>query len=288
MKLALGTVQFGLAYGIANVQGRTPPDEAARILARAGEAGVDTLDTAAAYGESERVLGDIGVAGWRVVSKIPPVPADATDGRAWVRQHVSRSLAALRTDRLDGLLLHHAADLFKPQGPGLLAGLLEARAEGQAARIGYSIYSPQALPDLLERLVPDLVQAPMNVFDQRLVRGGWLTRLRDAGAQVHVRSVFLQGLLLMAPEKRPAPFQHWHALWRQWDGLAVGHEGGALSRCLGFIKAQQGISRIIVGVESRRHLDQLLDAWKDAPCFDAAGLSCDDPMLLEPSNWKSP
>ena len=285
MRLAVGTVQFGLDYGIANATGRTPADEAACILDQARLAGIDTLDTAAAYGDSEQVLGGIGVEGWKVVSKVPPVPDGVPNCRLWVREQIRQSLDRLRLDRLDGLLLHSATDLLKPQGAEIAQGLCEAKAEGWVSKVGYSIYAPQMLSELLPVMQPDLVQAPFNVLDQRLSRSGWLVRLTDAGIEVHARSVFLQGLLLMSPGQRPASFDRWSALWQTWDALVAGHRGGALSLCLGFAKAQVALSRIVVGVEHRHHLQQLLAAWAEAESIDAQALSCDDPQLLEPFNW---
>ncbi|MBI1907604.1 MAG: aldo/keto reductase [Rhodocyclales bacterium] len=287
MRLGLGTVQFGLDYGISNAAGRTPGDEVGRILDCGRQAGIDTLDTAAAYGDSERILGEAGVAGWSVVSKVPPLPDDSVDGRAWVVDHVYRSLSRLRIDRLNGLLLHNADDMLKAQGPSIAAGLREVKAEGLVDKIGYSIYSPQPLPELLDAMSVDLIQAPFNVLDQRLVTTGWLGQLVDAGVEVHVRSIFLQGLLLLGRDQRPAYFDRWNPIWRRWDALVGECGGSALSHCLGFAKAQPGISRIIVGVESRLHLEQLLATWKGAVSMPGTDLSSDDLLLIEPSNWQT-
>lgn len=288
MKLALGTVQFGQDYGIANTSGRTPVDEAARVLGDAWQAGIDMLDTAAAYGQSEQVLGQIGVGRWKVISKVPPVPGDAEDGRAWVRDHVRRSLETLKVRRLEGLLLHRASDLLGPHGDEIVAGLREAREQGLVGKIGYSIYAPQSLVELTRVMQPDLVQAPFSVMDQRLVRSGWLARLADAGVEVHARSIFLQGLLLMRPGQRPVFFDQWQALWARWDALVAAHGGSALSVCLGFAAGQPGLSRLVVGVEHQGHLQQLLAAWQDAvPVSMAHEVSCEDPQLIEPVNWVS-
>ena len=286
MKLAIGTAQFGLDYGISNAGGRTSQGEARRILNLAQSSGLDTLDTAAAYGDSEQLLGRVGVAGWKVVSKVPPLPNDEVNGKAWVLEHVRRSLSRLRIERLDGLLLHSAADLLKAHGREIAAGMQEAKAEGLVGKVGYSIYSPQLLTELIEVMPPDLVQAPFNVLDQRLARSGWLGRLAEAGVEVHMRSVFLQGLLLMGCEERPPAFNKWREHWQRWDATVGGRCEQALALCLGFAKAQQGISRVIVGVENQDHLRQLLAIWEKAEPFDATALACDDPQLVEPSNWK--
>ncbi len=286
MNLALGTAQFGLNYGVANTSGQTSRDEAARIVKRARKCGLDTLDTAAAYGESERVLGDIGVGAWKIVTKVPPCGSRVDDGRNWVFEHVRRSLVALRVERLDAVLLHNASDLLSDHGAEIAAGLQAVKTEGMVGKVGYSIYSPQSLAELIEVMPPDLVQAPFNVLDQRLARSGWLNRLVDAGTEVHVRSVFMQGLLLMSCEKRPPAFDKWREHWQRWDAAVGERSEQALALCLGYVKAQPGISRVIVGVENQEHLRQLLAIWEKAEPFDASTLACDDPQLVEPSNWK--
>jgi aryl-alcohol dehydrogenase-like predicted oxidoreductase len=285
MKLAIGTVQFGLDYGIANTVGKTTQDEARRILDFGHSSGLDTIDTAVAYGDSEQELGRIGLAGWRVFSKVPSLPNYQVNCKAWVLEHVLKSLDRLRIERLEGLLLHSASDLLKENGKDLAAGLQEVKAQGLVGKVGYSIYSPQLLAELIKVMPPDLVQAPFNVLDQRLTRSGWLGRLVDLGTEVHVRSVFMQGLLLMAPENRPSAFEKWREHWHKWDAAVGGLSEKALALCLGFVKAQSGISRVIVGVENEEHLRQVVATWGKATLFEATALACDDPQLVEPSNW---
>jgi aryl-alcohol dehydrogenase-like predicted oxidoreductase len=285
MRLALGTVQFGLDYGIANARGRTPHDEVARILERAASAGMDTLDTAAAYGLAEQVLGEIGVKGWRVVSKVPPVPLDCEDGQSWVMRHVEGSLKTLGIDRLDGLLLHRSADLTGPQGTAIAQGLRVVRAQGCSRQVGVSVYSPQALHALPEDVPLDLVQGPLSVLDQRMVSEDVVAQRMGQGTAFHARSVFLQGLLLMNAQTRPPHFMPWAALWARWDALVRQHGGHAAAMCLGYVKAQPLASRVVVGVNTLAQLEEILAAWAQAPTFDASDLACDDPLLLEPYNW---
>lgn len=286
MNLALGTVQFGLDYGISNSTGRTSPDEVKHILISAREKSIDTLDTAVAYGDSETVLGGIGVSDWHVVSKVPMFQKRGMSGKEWVRHHLRESLERLGIERLDGLLLHHYSDLLGEEGHLIAAGLREAKADDLVGKVGYSIYCPQPLKELVQIMPPDLIQAPLNVFDRRLVTSGWLDNLVEMGVEIHTRSVFMQGLLLMTPEARPPALNKWNELWGQWDAAVGGCREQALDLCLGFVKQHSGISRVVVGVESLTHLEQLLKIWDRAAPFDAAELACDDPQLLEPSNWE--
>lgn len=134
--LALGTAQFGQRYGVANAAGRVPADAAAAILALAGEHGIDTLDTAVAYGESEACLGEIGVSSWRVITKLPAAPDADTDAAQWIEMHVQGSLRRLRRERLDGLLLHRAADLCGAHAETLLRTLASLKSRGLIGAAG--------------------------------------------------------------------------------------------------------------------------------------------------------
>ena len=284
-RLAIGTVQFGLDYGISNIVGKTTWDDVTGILEKSRKSGVDTLDTAPLYGDSEQILGQVGVQDWKIITKIPPLPNCEVDGSDWVLEHICHSRHKLRVDRLEGVLLHNAGDLIGVQGKNIAAGLKEAKVQGLVRKVGYSIYSPHSLYNLVEVLSPDLVQAPFNVLDQRLERSGWLKRLVGMGAEVHIRSVFMQGLLLMAPEKRPPAFDKWRDHWLKWDASVGGSGEQALALCLGFVKAYTDISRIVVGLNSQAQLEQLFELWDKVAPFEADGLACDDPKLVEPSNW---
>ncbi len=208
-RLALGTVQFGLPYGIANQTGQISRDEAAAILNHAWAMGLDTLDTAIAYGGSEARLGEIGVKQWRVISKLPAVPESVTDVAAWVENSVNGSLERLNIPMLRGLLLHCSRQLLGVRGDTLYRALAAIKDEGKVEKIGVSIYGPEELDALWPHYQFDLVQAPFNVIDRRLATSGWLKRLHQAGIEVHVRSVFLQGLLLMDTANRPVSFNRW-------------------------------------------------------------------------------
>jgi aryl-alcohol dehydrogenase-like predicted oxidoreductase len=281
----LGTVQFGMRYGVANTGGAVEPGEAGRILALARASGIRMLDTAAAYGDSESVLGGAGVRGMKVITKLPACPAGEPDVASWVRRGIEQSLQRLRIDGLHGLLLHQPRQLLEPQGRALYSALLDAKARGLTRKIGISIYSPEDLDDLASAFAFDLVQAPMNVFDRRLRRSGWLARLRSAGVEIHVRSLFLQGLLLMQPQRRPAYFDAWRGLLSQWDDWVASQGASALQACVAFGQSLADVDGIVVGVDSCGHLQEILDAGAARPAEVPESLEADDPALINPSLW---
>lgn len=282
-RLALGTVQMGLDYGVANASGRMSTNEAASVLRTARERGLDTLDTAIAYGESERTLGELGLGGWRVISKLPGVPDGCEDVAAWVHEQVGASLRRLRIARLHGLLLHRPSDLSAPFGDVLWAALREVQTAGVIEKIGVSIYAPDELAPLIPARAVQIVQAPLNLLDRRLVQSGWARRLADSGVEVHARSAFLQGLLLMS--ERPARFAPWTPLLSRWDAWREAQPDRGLAACLHYVLAQPEVSRVVVGVDTAAQLHAIADAVARSDGAWPQDLWSDDPVLLNPARW---
>ena len=285
MKLALGTVQFGLNYGIANQSGQVPLPIASQIIALAREHHIDVIDTAAAYGDSEATLGRIGVRDFRVVTKLPPLPGLLDDVGIWARRQLTASFERLGVESVHGLLLHRGSDLLGPQGRNLFRTLEDLRASGHVSKIGVSIYSPFELDQILQVGRVDLVQAPFNLIDRRLLTSGWLTRLKDSQIEIHVRSAFLQGLLLTPVDRIPAKFSPWSAIWQAWAGWQESSGCPALAACLAFPHSFAEVDRVVVGVDSPEHLTQIFGALQAVMSRDWPDIDCDDERLVHPSRW---
>lgn len=293
MKIGLGTVQFGLNYGIANAAGQVGEEEVRAILAMAQDAGIRVLDTAAAYGRAEAVLGAVGVARrpFRIITKLPRLPEGLaiTEMAGWVGDTVAASCAKLGRERLDGLLVHHAQDLLGARGHALWAQLAELRGAGHVERIGASVYEGAEIDALLDRYEPDLVQLPINVIDQRLIAGGQLRRLNARHVEVHARSVFLQGLLLLPPERVPARITGARAAVERFHGVARAAGLTPLAAALAFVNALPEVDCMIVGVTRAAELREILEcaSLELEPGAFAACASSDE-ALLNPARWPQP
>lgn len=285
MRLALGTVQFGLPYGIANQVGQVTRSEAKAMLQLASESGIDTLDTAIGYGESEICLGEAGVRKFKIVTKLPPIPAGCRDISGWVDGQVSVSMDRLGVDELYGLLLHRPEDLLGSNGKLLFRALLGLKDKGQVRKLGVSIYSPHELDAINKLFSVDLVQAPFNLLDQRLHSTGWLDRLKSKGVEIHTRSVFLQGLLLMSQTAVPRQFARWDGLWDRWHKWLAVHNVTAVQACLASPLAFEGIDRVVVGADNLSQLEQLIGTANSAPLGQLPNLRCEEEDLINPSQW---
>lgn len=259
-QLCLGTVQFGLPYGVTNHSGQVPEDEVRRIFQFAASSGIRLLDTAQAYGTAETVLGRCWPAdvSRRLVSKLPA----GAPRRNWEDSLIT-SMERLNAQTLDGFLLHRASDLLAPDGKELLSWLDSLRERQLVDRIGISIYDDSELEGLpLDRL--QLVQLPLSIYDQRLIRNGTINKLQDLGIAVHVRSVLLQGLLLKSPSDWPAylspAFRNHHARWlKQLDRDGVPPLAGALD----FVRGCEGVEAVLCGVLSQKELVEIVESWNN-------------------------
>ncbi len=288
-RLALGTVQFGLPYGVANTKGQVSYDQAEAMLGAMRTVGIDTIDTAIAYGEAETVLGRIGISGFRLVSKVPALRESALAVDDWVVAQVEASLERLRVPRLGGLMLHAPDDLLGPHGLDLARGLRRARDSGLAERIGLSVYSPEQLAALVDRLPLEILQIPLNVFDRRFVETGWLDRLVADGVEVHARSVFLQGLLLMPHDLVPSKFVPFSPLidrWHQWLASEASNMS-TVQACLAHVASYAGISRLVVGADSLEQLQDIVEAVSIAPIRAPESLASPPTPLINPVLWNT-
>lgn len=281
-RIALGTAQFGIDYGVANRTGKLSGDSARAVLALAREHGIDTLDTAAAYGDSEQRLGRIGVADWRVVTKLPRITSVEA-----IADDVDASLVRLGQDTLYGLLLHAPMQLLEADGPAIHRALREIQQQGLVRKIGVSVYHPDELDALIQHYSFDLVQVPLNVVDRRIAESGLLSTLVESGVEVHARSILLQGLLAMEPARRPTYFAQWAPLWTAWGEWLVESGQTALEACLRHVLAYPEVERLVVGVDGPAQLAEVLAAASAPPLPAPAHLSSADPQLVNPSEWRA-
>ncbi len=283
MELALGTVQWGMAYGIAGRQSVVPDKEVRCILEVASRRGVSLLDTAAAYGDIEQRLGHLmnGLP-FRVVSKIPPLPCCDSDQDAaiWAVAKAQKSHDRLGS-RLCGMLCHRAEDLSGPRGR-LVWRELSAWARSENVRLGASVYDPSMALDLASDVGIEFTQLPGNVFDQRVALKMPVTPDK---LKVHLRSVFLQGLLLMdadlASTRLPVAANALK-LWRAW---CIERDMSPLVAALSVVKSFAAVSIVVVGVDSQAQFIQIADAWSVAEPIHAPELAQHASIIIDPRLW---
>lgn len=290
-KLALGTVQWGMSYGIANNSGQTSDSEINDILRYASSAGITLLDTAYAYGEAEMVLGNQSqlTKDFQIVTKTKPIHSEDVSQQDCVsiEEGFLESLQRLQSSQTYSLLAHNADNLLSKGGDQLWKTLQNLKRQGGVKKIGASVYHPKQLNNILDRYEIDLVQLPFNIYDQRFEKEGLLSRLKQSGVEVHTRSAFLQGLLLFSAKKLPKQFSHiykHHAmLHKKFSEVGVSAVEGSLRFCL----EQPDIDKVLVGCESIEQLRGIVDATnKPYECETVfEKFSVDEEFIINPSLW---
>lgn len=288
LKLALGTAQFGLDYGVANKKGQVSRATAKEMLELARFSGIDTLDTAIAYGESESCLGEVGVKGFKLITKIPEVPNDCNNISQWINDQLEVSLSHLDTKTIHAVLLHRPIQLLGEKGVALFEALEEIKDLGLVSKIGISASSPDEVAKITEKFSIDLVQVPFNLVDRRLYHSGCLAKLKGEGIEVHVRSVFLQGLLLMPQAAIPEKFSKWGSLWNRWHDWLSSNNVSAVQACLAFPLSFPEIDRVIVGADDIEQMQQIIIAsMSDINVSELPDINSDSEDLITPSLWSN-
>jgi aryl-alcohol dehydrogenase-like predicted oxidoreductase len=291
MKLGLGTVQFGTDYGVSNRLGQTGPDEVEKILKFAAANRINYLDTAPAYGNSEAVLGAKLTPShqFRIVTKTIKIGKSTItdDDVKLTLDAFTQSLRQLQQDSVYGLLIHHPDDLLNAGGDRLMSELKALKTKGLVNKVGVSVYDREEIDRLLDKYSLDLIQVPLNVFDRRLLKNDYLRSIKNQGIEIHVRSVFLQGILLMSAEQLPSHLSGFSSYLKQWRKILNLYSISPLAAALNFVSNLTEVDAIMIGVNSLVQLKEIvsISLQEVIPQDDIIGLSIEDSNLIDPSLW---
>ena len=182
--------------------------------------------------------------------------------------------------------MHHAEDILVPGGNEIVSTMMQLKEKGQVEKIGVSVYDSKQVDAVMEIFIPDLIQLPLSVLDQRMLSSGHLAMLKKEGVEIHVRSIFLQGLLLMPLDKIPAYFEPIKPLLTRWHDAAQVQGLTVNQAALLFIRGIPYVDKVIIGVDSLAQFNSCVEDFSIEEGFDAIGLACDNPIFLNPSLWE--
>lgn len=284
-KIALGTAQFGLDYGINNRRGRIPKSEIFKILSKAYNSGVDTLDTASAYGKSEEAIGEFILKQkkrFKIISKL------SGSNNKDIREGIRTSLNKINMKMFYGYLIHHFQDYKKT--PDIWNNIKELKAEGKINKIGFSLYFPDELEYLFKKNVRiDIVQVPYSMFDRRFE--GCFKKLKEYGTEIHVRSVFLQGLVFRKPRQLDGYFSKIKGKIIKLNDLSKETGIPISAICFNFVSLNKYIDKIIVGVDHINNFIEILSLSKYSDSIEnlydrLSAFRENDEKIILPFNWK--
>ena len=288
-KICLGTVQFGLDYGIANHRGKVPKPEVFEIFKYAQDIGLKTLDTSMAYGDSEIIIGEFAQEKihFKIVSKIV-IDSNVFDSNN-IRSKLQDSLERLKIKQLYACLIHQFEDFLKHSQ--IWEVLKTAKKERLVKKIGFSLYRPEDLDLLWDRSVFfDIVQVPFSIFDRRFER--YFKLLKEKNIEIHVRSVFLQGLAFLKPDQLSGKLRYASGTIDQLQKISRRYDLSISAICLNYVLLNPFVNKVVIGVDSLEHLKKNIDDLKVLDKVshlqdDLKGLAISDEEILLPYKWRN-
>jgi len=266
-RLVLGTAQLGMPYGIANRTGQPDLSTGIAIVRAAWEGGIYEFDTAQSYGESEQILGrvlsEMGIAQKaRIISKLHPT-LQHSDKQA-LKQPLAQSLHRLKVSSLYGLMLHRE-ELIDPLEDDLKHVLMSLVKKGRVKHVGVSVYSPEKALHALQLDLIDMVQLPTNVLDRRFQNAKIFELAEQKGKKIYIRSVFLQGLLLMNPEELPASMEFARPVLKTFEQLTQEFGMTRQQIALRYVKMRFPNAHVIFGAETPEQVKSNIASWAIDP-----------------------
>jgi aryl-alcohol dehydrogenase-like predicted oxidoreductase len=282
-KIVLGTVQFGLKYGINNQFGVPNDNEITSIFNEAYKSGISILDSASSYGDAEIKISKLSKVSFEIISKFPQISSEDV-----FFDILFNSLNNLKIDYLHGFLAHNANSII--ENPSIWKYLEKAKNKKYVKKIGYSLYTIEQLEKLLElNFYPDIVQLPYSLLDRKFEQ--YFSFLREKSVEIHVRSVFLQGLYFRQTNNLPANLVKLTKPLNQIDELCEKYKLNKAALALNFAVQNKSIDKVVIGVDKLVQLKENIDMvniwnYNDNIFDEIKSIIVENPELLNPNNWK--
>lgn len=283
-KICLGTAQFGSTYGLTNKNKELSVDEIGEILSLAKDNHISFLDTAPTYGNAEYKLGNLDIRDWNIVTKVKTNKTISTDDI--FSRSVEDSLNRLKIDNLYAVLIHNPKLFFDPEIISLLNQLSELKNKGIIKKIGVSVYDSVEVDFILGNFDVDIIQIPFNIIDGRMKENNTLDKLKRRNIEVHARSIYLQGLLLMDIKDQTQQFGNWESLWKLFNSFCLDNKITPLEACLRYVLQNPQIDRVILGIDNYSQLEETIEAATGGALNVPSELISLDDNLCNPLNWE--
>ena len=286
-KIILGSANFEQAYGIKkNTINRK---EIKKLLNLAIQNKINIIDTSSGYNQSEKIIGSIGKSNFKIISKVPKIPKEVTGKniKKWIKDKAKTSLKNLKVKKFDYLLLQDSKSLLGRNGDEIYKSIKTIKKLGLTKKIGISIYDFNELEKILNKFSFDLVQAPLSILDQRLLKTGWLSKLKNKKIKVHVRSIFLQGILLLKHNQLPRKLKYLKKNWIIWEKWLKKNKLTPLQACVSFIYNQNNLDGVVMGYNNKDQLDQILNQKNIKNKLTLPKINIKNMNFIDPRKWSN-
>jgi len=284
-KIIIGSANFNQIYG--EKKNFIKNKEINKLLNFAKKNKINKIDTSPAYKKSEKIIGLFKKKKFKIISKIHKLPKNIKKKniKNYIRNSATKSLKNLKVKKLECLLLQNADVLLGKNGNEIYKSIKDIKKQKFTNKIGLSIYDFTILKKIINKFKFDLIQVPFNILDQRLVKKGWLKKLKNKKIEVHVRSIFLQGILLLKNNQLPKKLNYLKKSWIIWEKWLKKNKFDPLQICLSFVLRHKHLDGIIVGQNSLRQFEQILKSKIIKDNFQLPNLKIKNRKLIDPREW---
>lgn len=280
-KIVIGTANFSKAYGFKRK--KISKIELKKIFTYLKKKKIYYFDTASSYGGSEKILGQYRLSNNKVITKLPKI--EKKNINHFIEKRVKKSLRDTKENKLHAILLHSASDLLSKNSDEIFKILKRFKSSKIAKKIGVSSYDIKEVDKIIQKYKIDIVQIPLSILDQRICKNGWIRKIKNKNIEIHVRSIFLQGLLLEDLSEIDNKFKKWKKYFKKWDDFCIENSISKEFGALKFVQSKN-IDKLVIGINSLSELKKNIQILNDKKKIKfTKSLNCEDNKLLNPFNW---
>jgi aryl-alcohol dehydrogenase-like predicted oxidoreductase len=283
MKLVIGSAQLGMSYGLFNKK-KISIKEFKKIEKLVLNSNINFIDTATSYGDSEIIIGNSDLKNLNIITKTKLPKNKNIDIKNWLSKEIIRSLKRLKVKKIYGVLIHDYKDILGKRGKAYLLSLQQLKKKKIVDKIGISIYDPKELKKIWKFWKPDLVQAPLNPIDNRILNSNWLNVLKKNRIKIYARSIFLQGILIndyssLGINKKYKLILDKLKNWCYKNNISM------LRACIDFVRQFKEIDYLVVGFNNYNQLKEIISAFKKKKINVPKIFYSNKKKLIDPREW---
>lgn len=278
--IILGTANFGLNYGIKNKYKKLKIKKIKKILIVLKKKKLNFIETSQDYTNVEKLLGNLNTKQFKIVTKFI-----FRENNNFVFDKFLETIKNLKTKNIHTVLFHRSSDLLKKNGKTIYDEMLLLKKKGYIKKIGVSSYHKKELKKILDKYKFDVVQVPINIFNQSFIEKDFLHYLKKKKVEIHARSIFLQGLLLLKEKDVPDKFLKDRKTFQKWNLWLKKNRTTNFDACLNFITNQKYIKKIIVGVDNSKQLNEIINFKKSKKKFNFNMMKTKSSRVTDPKLW---
>ena len=283
-KICIGSANFGLNYGYKKK--RLSKKDAKKIINYSYKMGINYIDTAINYGDTHKILGEFNLKKFNVITKLPTPPKNIKSIKKWCISNVMQAKKTLRIKCIYGLLIHDTKILQNTNNANeIFEALNFLKSKKIIHKVGLSIYDPKELDNYFDKYNFKIIQFPFSIFDRRILNSGWLKRLSKKKIELHARSIFLQGLLLIESKKIPKKFKKWIKYFTKLDLFVKKKNISKKIACVSFVRKFSKIDKFVIGVNDINQIKDNLALFIDKAVKIPTHLEVKSQKLINPKMW---